>query len=141
LEDPVLDRHRPDNLELSKWRQAQTARSELDLPAGGKFMRRHNYRLLIQWQFVEARVAPRGAAILAEVVQRRFCPATAPLPTIADVPEALARSATVFFGFFTSRFDLFCPFAMSISNNAGIAIAQFRLIALPFHRDGCRRVR
>jgi hypothetical protein len=36
---------------------------------------------------------------------------------------AFARSAAVFFGFFTSRFDLFCPFAIWISNDARLAIA------------------
>ena len=59
-----------------------------------------------------------GAAIRAGVVQRRFCPAATALPSppIAGVAEAFARSAGVFFGFFTSRFDLFCPFAICLSN-------------------------
>jgi len=47
------------------------------------------------------------------VVQRRFCPAgPLPSPARAGIEVVFARSAAVFFGFFTSRFDLFCPFAM-----------------------------
>jgi hypothetical protein len=61
LEDAVLDRQRPDNLELSERRQAQIALYELDLSAGGKFMRRHRDRLLIQGILVEARVRPIAA--------------------------------------------------------------------------------
>jgi hypothetical protein len=59
-----------------------------------------------------------GAAIRATVVQRRFRPAAAPFPStpIAGIAEAFARSAAVFFGFFASRFDLFCPFAICVSN-------------------------
>jgi hypothetical protein len=74
-----------------------------------------------------------GAAIRTGVVQRRFCPAAAPLPSspIAGVAEAFARSAAVFFGFFTSRFDLFCPFAICLSNvrpaNRSVSVDRFAI--------------
>jgi hypothetical protein len=62
LEDSVVDRQRPDNLELSKRGQAQIARDELNLPAGGIFMRRHGYRSFIQTGLVE--ISRRGLAPL-----------------------------------------------------------------------------
>ena len=51
--------------------------------------------------------------------QRRVCPSRAFLPCepITGVGTTLARSAAVFFGFLSSRFDLFCPFAKSFSND------------------------
>jgi hypothetical protein len=62
-----------------------------------------------------ARVAgTTGAGLRCGAVQRRFWPAMAPLPNPAmtGAAEDFARSAAVFFGFFTSRFERFCPFAM-----------------------------
>lgn len=47
-------------------------------------------------------------------------PTTGPAATLVRSAAVLARSAAVFFGFFISRFDLFCPFAMGISNDAGV---------------------
>jgi hypothetical protein len=55
------------------------------------------------------------------IVQRRVCRSFALLPSepMTGTVATFARCAAVFLGFLNSRFDLFCPFAMDISNDAG----------------------
>jgi hypothetical protein len=70
--------------------------------------------------------------------QRRVCASRVLLPSepITGAVAAFARSAAVFFGFLSSRFDLFCPFAMGTSNDAGVSRSSCWRRRPPYMKSG-----